>query len=79
MWINLIRHRFARNSELTTLKLFQSFATVLRKAVSALSFLPIDSTKQSFTALASQKQIDTLKKINSNFTLPHGSTNNITP
>ncbi len=60
--INIIRHRFARNSEMTTLKLFQSFIHTLRKVDKNISILPYDSKKQQYTALINVKQIDTLNE-----------------
>jgi hypothetical protein len=60
--INIIRHRFARNSEMTTLKLFQSFIHTLRKVDKTISILPYDSKKQQYTALINVKQIDTLNE-----------------
>jgi hypothetical protein len=43
--INLIRHRFARTTEIKTILLFKSFITALRKVDSTLLILPIDSRK----------------------------------
>jgi hypothetical protein len=60
MHLNLIRHCFGRPTELNTLQLFKSFMSAVRKADNKLTKLPIDSTKQQFTALTTQKQIDTL-------------------
>lgn len=60
MCINLIRHHFARSTDQTTLMLFKSFISTIQKVDPKLSILPINSTKQSFTALVSQKQIDSL-------------------
>ena len=56
--LNLIRHRFARQTDQTTLQLLKSFAA--HKSDPSLVILLVDSTKQSYTALASQKQIDQL-------------------
>jgi hypothetical protein len=60
--LNLIRHRFARSTDQTTLQLFKSFMTIVKKADPKLTILPVDSTKQQFTILTSQKQIDTLNQ-----------------
>jgi hypothetical protein len=57
---NLIRHRFAKTSELSTLQLFKSFMGALRQADKHLNVLPCDSTKQHYTSLVSSKQIETL-------------------
>jgi len=60
MCIDLICHRFARSTDQTTLMLFKFFTSAVQKADPKVSILPIDSTKQSLTALVSQKQIDSL-------------------
>lgn len=59
---NLIRHRYARNTELTTLQLFKSFINALKKADKHLTILPCDSMKQHYTLLVSIKQIDSLNE-----------------
>lgn len=74
--LNLIRHKFATTTELTTLQLFKSFMTATRKADNNLIILPVDSTKQGFTSLASQKQLD---QLNDDCILHPGLGNNITP
>jgi len=58
--LNLIRHKFATSTELSTLQLFQSFTTAAKKTDKTIVFLPIDSTKQSLSHLMSQKQIDSM-------------------
>lgn len=58
--VNLIRHRFARNTDMTTLKLFQSLAVTLRKVDKNIAILPYNSKKQQYTALVSPKQIEHL-------------------
>jgi hypothetical protein len=60
--INLIRHRYARATEMTTLKLFQSFITILRKVDKNVSILPYDSKKQQYTSIVSHKQIEQLNE-----------------
>jgi hypothetical protein len=50
---NLIRHRYARSSDMTTLKLFKSFASALRASDKELTILPFDSNKQQYTSIAS--------------------------
>jgi len=42
--VNLIRHRFAMTSDLTTLQLFKPFMTASRNANKNLIILPADST-----------------------------------
>jgi hypothetical protein len=59
---NLIRHRFPRTSELSTLQLFKSFMTALCKADKHLTILPIDSTKQHYTSIISTKQLNQLNE-----------------
>jgi hypothetical protein len=49
--INIIWHRFSRSTELTTLKLFKSFTSLLEKVDSPMQILPIDSMTQQFTAI----------------------------
>jgi len=58
--INLIRHKYATPTDLTTLQLFKSFALAAKKTDPTLMVLPIDSTKQNLSPLVSLKQIDTL-------------------
>jgi len=58
--LNLIHHRFARSTDQTTLQLFRSFMSIIKKADPKLIILPVDSTKQQFTSLTSHKQIETL-------------------
>ncbi len=58
--LNLIRHKYATTTELTTLQLFRSFATAAKKTDKTMVFLPVDSTKQSLSPLSSQKQIDNI-------------------
>jgi hypothetical protein len=58
--INLIRHKFATHTDLTTLHLFKAFANAAKKTDKTLIFLPVDSQKQSLSPLISQKHIDTL-------------------
>lgn len=60
MRINLIRHRYARSSEMTTLKLFKSFILTLKKVDKNIVVLPYDSKKQQYTSLVSLKQIEHL-------------------
>ncbi len=60
--INLIRHRFARNTDMTALKLFKSFITTLRKVDKNIAVLPYDSMKQQYTSLVSSKQVETLNE-----------------
>jgi hypothetical protein len=60
--INLIRHRFARSSEMTTLKLFKSFVSALRSADKDLTVLPFDSKKQRYTSIVSSKQLEQLNE-----------------
>jgi hypothetical protein len=52
--LNLIRHKYATPTDLTTLQLFKSFATAAKKTDKTLVFLPVDSTKQNLTSLVSQ-------------------------
>jgi len=58
--LNLIRHKYATPTDLTTLQLFKSFATAAKKTDKTLAFLPVDSTKQNLTSLVSQAHIDNL-------------------
>jgi cell wall assembly regulator SMI1 len=58
--LNLIRHKYATTTELTTLQLFRLFATAIKKTDKTMVFLPVDSTKQTLSPLSSQKQIDNL-------------------
>jgi hypothetical protein len=58
--INLIRHRFARSSDMTTLKLFKSFISALRSSDREIAVLPFDSKKQKYTSIVSGKQLDNL-------------------
>lgn len=58
--INLIRHRFARSSDMTVLKLFKSFISSLRASDKELTILPFDSKKQQYTSIVSNRQIDQL-------------------
>jgi hypothetical protein len=60
--LNLIHHRFARTTDLKTIHLFKSFVTALRKVDSQLSILPIDSKKQQYTSIVTNKQIDSLNE-----------------
>jgi hypothetical protein len=60
--INLIRHRFARSSEMTTLKLFKSFVSALRSSDKELTILPFDSKKQRYTSIVSSKQLEQLNE-----------------
>jgi hypothetical protein len=60
--LNLIRHRFATSTDQTTLQLFKSFMTVVRKADPKLTIFPVDSMKQGFTSPVSQKQINKLNQ-----------------
>ena len=60
--VNLIRHRFARSSDMTTLKLFKSFATALRAADKEITILPYDSKKQRYTSIVSSKQVEKLNE-----------------
>jgi hypothetical protein len=58
--LNLICHKFATSTELSTLQLFKGFTTAAKKTDKTIVFLPIDSTKQSLSHLMSQKQIDSM-------------------
>jgi hypothetical protein len=58
--LNLIRHKNATPTDLTTLQLFEAFATSAKKTDKNIVFLPIDSTKQSLSPLISKTQIDNL-------------------
>jgi hypothetical protein len=58
--INLIHHRHARTTGMTTLKLFKSLLHTLRLVDKNISIMPYDSKKQQYTAIVSNKQIDTL-------------------
>jgi hypothetical protein len=58
--INLIRHRHAKHTDMTVLKLFKSFLHTLHNVDKNVSILPYVSRKQQYTALVSSKQIDTL-------------------
>lgn len=60
--LHLIRHRFARFTELSTLKLFKSFVSTLKKAGSNMVIFPIDSTKQQYTSLSTNKQRELLSQ-----------------
>jgi hypothetical protein len=62
MRINLIRHRFPRSSDMTTLKLFKSFIFILWKVDKNISILPFDSKKQQYTSLVSSKQVEHLNE-----------------
>ncbi len=58
--LNLIRHKNATSTDLTTLQLFKTFLTNAKKTDKSLVVLPVDSTKQHLTPLTSQKQIENL-------------------
>jgi hypothetical protein len=58
--LNLIRHKYATSTDLSTLQLFKVFATAAKKTDKTMVFLPVDSKKQSLSPLMSQKQIDSL-------------------
>lgn len=58
--LNLIRHKYATSTDLTTLQLFKSFATAAKETDKTLVFLPVDSTKQHLTSLVSRAHIDNL-------------------
>jgi hypothetical protein len=58
--INLFRHRFARSSDMTTLKLFKSFVAALRSSDKDLTILPFDLKKQQYTSVVSNKQLEKL-------------------
>jgi len=58
--LNLIRHKNATPTDLTTLQLFEAFATSAKKTDKNIVFLPIDSTKQSLSPLITKTQIDNL-------------------
>jgi hypothetical protein len=58
--LNLIRHKYATSTDLSTLQLFKVFAIAAKKTDKTMVFLPADSTKQSLSPLMSQKQIDSL-------------------
>jgi hypothetical protein len=58
--INLIRHKHATPTELTTLQLFKSFTLAAKRTDPFLMVLPIDSTKQNLSSLTSLKQMETL-------------------
>jgi hypothetical protein len=58
--LNIIRHKYARSSTSTTLQLFQELSTLLKKADKTITILPIDSTKQQYTPISTQVQIDAL-------------------
>jgi hypothetical protein len=60
LWINIIRHRHARNTELSTLQLFRSSTSKIKQIDPNLTIPPIDSTKQNFTSLTTSKQIEKL-------------------
>jgi hypothetical protein len=60
MRINLIKHKHATVTDLTTLQLFQSFAIAAKKTDPSLMILPIDSTKQNLSSLTSVKQVENL-------------------
>lgn len=60
LWINIIRHRPTRNTELTTLQLYKSFTFEIKQIDPNLIILPIDSTKKNFTSITSVKQIEKL-------------------
>ena len=60
--LNLIRHRVARSTDIKTIQLFKSFISALRKADSQISILPVDSKKQQYTSLVSNKQIESLNE-----------------
>jgi hypothetical protein len=60
--LNLIRHRFARTTDIKNIQLFESFTIALCKADTQISILPIDSKKQQYTSLVSTKQIDSLNE-----------------
>ncbi len=61
--INLIRHRFARSSDMTTLKLFKSFIATLRSSDKDLAILPYDSKKRQYTSIVSNKQLEKLNDL----------------
>jgi hypothetical protein len=58
--LNLIRHKHATPTELTTLQLFKAFITMAKKTDKTLIIHPVDLTKQHLTSLISQKQVDSL-------------------
>jgi hypothetical protein len=58
--LNLIRHKNATPTDLTTLQLFKAFAISAKKTDKNIIFLPIDSTKQNLSPLISKTQIDNL-------------------
>jgi hypothetical protein len=59
--INLIRHRTAV-SDLKTLQLFKSLALTLRKVDPLLVILPYKASKQHYSALTNNKQIESLNE-----------------
>ncbi len=60
--INLIRHRYARTTDMPILQLFKTFLHTLRKVDKNITILPYDSKKQQYTSIVSNKQIDNLNK-----------------
>jgi hypothetical protein len=58
--LNLIRHKNATPTELTTLQLFKAFLTMAKETDKTMIIHPVDSTKQHLTSLMSKKQIDSL-------------------
>jgi hypothetical protein len=58
--LNIIRFRYARTHDQTSLQLFKSFMLTVKKADPNLQILLIDSTKQHYTALTSERQIEIL-------------------
>jgi len=58
--LNLLRHKFATPTDLTTLQLFKAFANAAKKTNKTLILLPVDSQKQSLSPLTSHKHIDSL-------------------
>jgi len=62
--LNLIRHKNATTTDLSTLQLFKTFAMASKKADKTFVLLPIDSKKQSLPPLTSVKQIDSMTSNN---------------
>ena len=58
--INLIRHKYAVSTDLTSLQLFKTFVLAAKRTDPSFIVLPIDSTKQELTSLVSIKQIENL-------------------
>jgi hypothetical protein len=58
---NLIRHREASSTQ-TTLQLFRSFATTLRRADPSVIFHPFSATKQHYSSLHNIKQIQEIEE-----------------